>query len=204
MCMYACLYVCMCVCVCMYREKARERRHSGPHHESWRWSDLRSYCHWDQGDSDESALIHRWASAVQVLLHVPLPPHLWNYHYRWNPCAPALVTVSALLQAFLNLVLSFHSCTVRVWWCGTTAPVLHQSSRGMTTRDVLGHFDTFNGDTFNGAPSMELLYLHMSTHPGLPLTNLSPPIHFPLLRYPGFPPSRPSVCESFTSSRFRS
>ena len=35
-CMYACLYVCMCVCV--YRERERERRHAGPHHESWRWT----------------------------------------------------------------------------------------------------------------------------------------------------------------------
>ena len=47
--------------------------------------------------------------------------------------------------------------------------------------------------------SMAPLSLHTYT---LTLTNLSPPIHFPLLRYPF--PAPPSVCEASTFSSFSS
>ncbi len=51
--------------------------------------------------------------------------------------------------------------------------------------------------------SIDDAHIVSHTHSPLPHTNLSPPIHFPLPRYP-LPPLHPppSVCEAFTSSSF--
>ncbi len=116
---YVCMYVCMfihmswCVCVRVYieREKAIERR---PLDHTTKLEDNR-IC---DLIAAEIQVTLRWSSdahcpSTPACLSVPEPRHLWNYHYHWDPGAPALQ------EAFLHLILSFHNCTVRVWWYAT-------------------------------------------------------------------------------------